>query len=120
MADSFQKFHNAAMWADFNQRIEKVYLMHIRVPTAPLEVNIPATVRERINQNLKAEANAEGLFDIPPSPALNSMSAEDVELFVKSRMTVYDEASEIVSKIIETDIFPRFKKSPYFKTSEAV
>lgn len=89
-----------------------IYELYIQYPDAPMEVNISATCREKIRHILNAAnctRNANGHLVIPPFRDVFGLSHEDASHAVNEIVQVFDEAFHEICKVIETDIFPRFK-----------
>lgn len=106
-------------WHQTQELITHIFEVYIQVPTAPLEVNIPHSCRAKIYSTLQVPVGVSGKF--APSfdvTAVLQKCKEDNPSYhfedVTSYLGVFDEAKGIVDKIIETDIFPRFKRSTTF------
>jgi len=90
--------------------------MYIKIPTAPLEVNIPALTNIKIQKclGITPEFKAVKSNIIPQFPDLTTLSAEELSITVQNISNVYEEAFTIICAVIASDVFPRFKRSPQY------
>lgn len=124
-------------WAQLNNLANKLYVVYIKVsccmqelitvnlisistylqaPTAPLEVNIDSKTRSNIEEVLlksmaekvDKNSNREAIFTFAPLPSENSCMIENY-------MRVFDKAMDIIKDTIETDVWPRFKKTQSYR-----
>ena len=107
------------LWCKMYEEACYIYKLFIKVPTAPLEINIPSETRQKLFKTLKFSTFQENLFvstDIVPMfkdiSHLNNIEAIEI---VNEYMNAFDEAIDVISNIIHTDIFPRFKKKGIYK-----
>ena len=99
------------------ERAQFIYDMYIKIPTAPLEVNIPGTVRMKIYRSFDLVGDAVKwdkstiIQHLPSFPAFVDLPATEAMESLDRLSQAYKEAMKIISKLIATDIFPRFRKS---------
>jgi hypothetical protein len=146
--------HILTEWKELQDISAKIYEIYILAPTAPLEINIPATARQAIQKKLgikcsntsfkapvtfasgsatpmavsavttgtvvnvpaplaAAAAAAEHITPVfpevwllPPSEAMRKM--HEIE-------NIFTEALDVITNLISSDIFPRFKKTDSYK-----
>ena len=89
---------------------QKIYAVYIETPTAPLEVNIPGSIRTKIQKVLGIDPSLHD-HTVPPFPDVWSMPLQEAMAKVDDIMHVYDDAVLTISKVITTDVFPRFVRS---------
>jgi len=101
---------------EFYKSTAHIYEMYIKIPTAPLEVNIPALTNIKIQKclGITPEFKAVKSNIIPQFPDLTTLSAEELSITVQNISNVYEEAFTIICAVIASDVFPRFKRSPQY------
>ena len=109
------------IWCKMYEEACRIYKLYIKTPTAPLEINICNNVREDIYHNFRFIRNKNGIIgiteEIPLFPDISGMKLSDTLLTVKSFSLAFDSALLTIMKLIDRDIFPRFKTSKSFKTA---
>ena len=103
-----------------------IYKLYIKTPTAPLEINISDQERINIYKILHINNNSHNnnekneliknnnLNEIPLFPEIIDMESNEVLRLLEEYSVVFDDTILTISKIIETDIFPRFQASKIF------
>ena len=107
-----ETFHT--IWIQLCQLIIHIYNMYIEVPYSPLEINISDICRDNIITRLKALHFNFETMTFPDDIVSNSSINERIET-IHVISVMYNESLDIVSKIIDSDIFPRFKNTVLYE-----
>ena len=130
-------------WRRIFDITKNMYDLYIRVPTAPLEINIPGVTRRKIEVCLltignkrdtlndgkdqpiigyKPESSAKmsaimgvSLITIPLFPDIWLLPVEDAKDILDMLSKVFETALSIVEKLISSDVFPRFQRSAVYQ-----
>ena len=123
------------LWCKMYEEACRIYKLYIKIPTAPLEINISTTVRQDIYQtfhfpndksyknshkdsnkthNRSAKKNTE---KIPIFPDISNLNLAEALIIVQSYSLAFDSALSLIIGAIERDIFPRFKEHKAFATA---
>ena len=99
--------------AEVLQLVQYIYELYIKVPSAPLEINIPASVTLQINNTLCIPGSylTGSISKFPNFMDPVKFSGDDKFQKMNEIFEVFDEALATVLKIIETDVMPRFRRS---------
>ena len=98
------------LWFLMNQSMLEIYELYIEIPNSPLEINISTKTRNNILKILNSNNNLQNSFNINEIKSLNLVSID----YIRNYCNILNETIEVILNIIETDIFPRFKKSIYY------
>ena len=121
------------LWCKMYEETCKIYKLYIEIPTAPLEINISDIVRRQLNSNLKIKLttntnnktsnnsknnhNNNSMDIVPLFPDISNLKNDIAIDIVEEYSAIFDSTFAIVATIIQTDIFPRFKKKKIFRES---
>ena len=109
------------LWIEMNEHANYIYKLYIKIPTAPLEINIPDKARQQIyeifefSNNQKSE-NYNQFIPLFCDLLFNDLNNIDISInLVIKYMNGFDLSFEAIQLIIETSIFPRFKNSKIYQ-----
>ena len=107
------------LWCQMYEEACRIYKLYIKIPTAPLEINIPATVREDIYHIFRFH-NKHGHVvtdEIPIFPDISNLKSNDALFVIKPYLLAFDTALATIAEAIDRDIFPRFKNNKAFNAA---
>ena len=99
-------------WNTLCNQVICIYINYIEIPHSPLEINISDACRHNIILKLKSLQ-----FDINTKqfPNISLLIVSEKLEMIRNISMLYNESLDCVSKIIESDIFPRFKKTTSYE-----
>lgn len=103
----------------------QIYEFYIQTPDAPMEVNISHTCRSEImsvlhiaEESKKPESGRASLIQVQVTIPEFEGVAQDMAKCIEI-VHVFDMAAAQITRVISTDIFPRFRKSPMYAVAKA-
>ena len=115
-------------WTKLHEKAFRIYKLYIEVPSAPLEINVSYDLRLKLLNYLReilSDSNNENstiaseLVLIHEFPNISNMNSVERNGCLDRLIHIFDEALEVVVIIIDTDIFPRFRKSQTFERAKS-
>ena len=109
------------LWCKMYKEASQIYKLYIKIPTAPLEINISNSIRDDFYHIFRFIRHKNGTIiitdEIPIFPDISGMKLFDALIVVKSFTLAFDSTLSTIMKLIDRDVFPRFKGSKAYKTA---
>ena len=114
-------------WTKLHEKAFRIYKLYIEVPSAPLEINISHELRMKLLNYLRTILSnpinenptmISELVLIHEFPNITEMNTNERKCCLERLVHIFDDVLKVIMKIIDTDIFPRFKKTNLFERTK--